>query len=106
MRLLVNPFLKHAEELFATAQRGGAEDCELAILIAGDGAIRILESRGWELEPLRLFHGAREAYRVSRTADQVRLEARASGESCLLETNRPGRCLGGALADFPRYLTA
>ena len=103
---VVNRLLRHAEEIFATAQGGCIEDCELAILVGHDGAIRMLEPQGWELEPLRLHHGAQAAYRVTRTAGQVRLEARSLGESCVLETNRSERPLGGMLADFPRYLTA
>ncbi len=102
----MNPFLKHAEEIFATARGAGAEDCELAILIAADGSIRILEPAGWELESLRIHHGAHAAYRVQRLAGQVRLEARTSSQACVLEGIRPQPTLDGVLSDFPRYLTA
>ncbi len=102
----MNPFLQHAEEIFATAQGGGSEDCELAILIGRDGGIRMLAPGGWNLEGLRLHHGAEEVHLVQRRGGRVRLEARSRGESCVLETSRGERTMGGALADFPRYLTA
>ncbi|HYW48832.1 MAG TPA: hypothetical protein VE959_38570 [Bryobacteraceae bacterium] len=96
-------FLKHAEEIFATAREGG-EDCEFAILVGGDGGIHVLAGSGWELEPLRLHHGAAAAYRVTRTGGRVRLEARSAAESCRLET-RAAAAVRAGLRDCPQYLT-
>jgi hypothetical protein len=101
--------LKHAEEIFRAAQEGGSEDCEMSILVGLDGSIHMLAGADWALEPLRMHHGARAAYHVSRKAGGVRLEARSADESCLLETRPPARLpslISSILSpDFPRYLT-
>ena len=114
---IVSPLMKHAEEIFTAARDGGREECEVAILVGRDGGIHMLPASGWELEPLRLHHGALAAYRVSRAGGGVRLEARSAGESCVLQATvlpagvrQPGVLLSGggparsALPDFPQYL--
>jgi len=100
----VSAFLKDAETMFHTARQGGREDCELAILVGRDGGIHMLPASGWELEPLRLHHGARAAFRITRNSRGVRLEARSADEACLLQA-KPGRPWRPALSDFPQYLT-
>jgi hypothetical protein len=101
----VSPFLRHAEEIFLAAREGGPEDCEMSILVSRDGNIHMLAGSEWELEPLRLYHGARAAYRISRKAGGVRLEARSADESCLLQTKQPRSLTPAMLPDFPQYLT-
>jgi len=59
----------------------------------------------WQLEALRLHHGAEAAYRISRSGGQLRLEARSAGESCLLQAEKPGPAWHTVVPDFPRYLT-
>jgi hypothetical protein len=100
----VSAFLKHAEEIFATARTAGAEDCDLSILVNREGGIHVIEAAGWQLESLRAHHGASEAYRVHRTHGSVRLEARSATQSCHLAADRPERRLLPSLQDFPRYL--
>jgi len=101
----VSPLLKHAEEIYLAAQEGGPDDCEMAILVSRDGGIHMISGADWELEPLRIDHGARAAYRVSRRDGRVRLEARSADESCLLETKPPARRIPALALDFPQYLT-
>ena len=101
----VSPFLKHAEEIFQAAREGGLDDCDLAILVGRDGGIHMLAGIDWELDPLRRHHGASAAYRISRTAGGVRVEARSADESCLLQTTQPVRLMPAMLPDFPQYLT-
>jgi hypothetical protein len=100
----VSAFLKDAEEIFQTAREGGREDCEWSILVGRDGGIHMLAACGWELEPLRLHHGAKAAYRVTRSGGGVRVEARSADEACLLQA-KPARPRRAALPDFPQYLT-
>ena len=100
----VSAFLKHAEEIFATARTGGAEDCDLSILVNHDGGIHVIAGGDWQLESLRAHHGASAAYRVHRTNGSLRVEARSAAQSCLLTTERPERGLLPPLHDFPRYL--
>jgi hypothetical protein len=103
----VNAFLRHAEEIFLTARTAGGDECDMALLVNADGAIHIVPAEDWNLEPLRLHHGASAAYRVSRGRQGVRLEARsAAGQSCVLEEPGPrGRWLG-MLSDYPQYQIA
>lgn len=97
--------MKHAEEIFLAAREGGPDDCEMSILVSRDGSIHMLAGADWELEPLRMHHGARAAYRISRKAGGVRLEARSADGSCLLQTRQPARLMPAMLPDFPQYLT-
>lgn len=99
----MSAFLNDAAEIFETARQGGREDCQLAILVGRDGGIHMLPACGWELEPLRLHHGAKAAYRVTRNSSGVRLEARSAGEACFLES-APVAPPHSPLGDFPRYL--
>jgi hypothetical protein len=100
----VNAFLKHAEEIFATARTAGTEDCDFSILVNREGGIHMIAGADWPLESLRAHHGASAAYRVHRNVSSVRVEARSATQSCLLASERPERALLPALPDFPRYL--
>lgn len=97
----MSPFLERAEEILATARQARAPDCDMAILVARDGAVRFVPAEGWELEPLRLEHGAESAYRIERRQGRVRVEARGPHERCVLEAHSPRFA---ALLDFPPYL--
>jgi hypothetical protein len=101
-KILVSAFLKHAEEIFATACTG-AEDCDLSILVNREGGLHVIAGGDWQLESLRAHHGASAAYRVHRTNGSVRVEARNAAQSCLLTTERPEWGLLAPLQDFPRY---
>ncbi len=102
---LVSPFLQNAEEIYSTAREAGPEDCEMSILVSRDGSIHMLAGEEWALEPLRLHHGARAAYHVSRKNGEVKLEARSMGESCRFESRPKARILSVIAPDLPQYLT-
>jgi hypothetical protein len=106
---LVSSFLREVEEIFAAARQGGPEDCDLAILVSGDGGIHMVAGSDWGLEPLRVRHGATTAYRIARNGGHVRLEARSADYSCVLRSDQHGRPRGhpgcAIIPDFPRYLT-
>ena len=101
----VNAFLRNAEELFATAREGGAEDCDIAVLVGPDG-IHMVCGSDWGLEPLRRHHGAQAAYRVTRSGGSVALEGRSAGASCRLEAAKPARLLPGPRWPIPGYQTS
>jgi hypothetical protein len=101
-KVFVNAFLRNAEELFSTAREDGGEDCQFSVLVGSDGGIHMVYGSDWGLEPLRQHHGARAAYRVTRSAGSVALEGRSAGASCRLEAARPGALLG-PLAHVPCY---
>ena len=98
----VSPFLRNAHEIFSTA-RQSAEDCRMAILVEADGAIRMCPSAGWDLECLRLHHGAAMVYDVSRTGSRVRVEARSAAERCTLETAGLSPLAALGIDSFPQY---
>jgi hypothetical protein len=98
----VSAFLKHAEEILETAGQGSGEDLRLSILVGRDGAIRMVAGSDWELEPLRMHHGARSAYRVTRRAGCVQLEGRSDEGACVLRSG-PAAGAGFLWNDFPRY---
>jgi hypothetical protein len=77
----------------------------MSILVGSDGNILMLPTTDWQLELLRIHHGARAAYRISRKNGGVRLEACSTAESCLLETTQPAPRMRAMLPDFPQYLT-
>jgi hypothetical protein len=104
-KVFVNAFLRNAEELFTTAREDAQEDCQFSVLIGSDGGIHMVFGSDWGLEPLRQHHGARAAYRVTRSSGSVALEGRSAGASCRLEAARPSRALLGPLAHVPCYQT-
>jgi hypothetical protein len=90
--LYVDEFLANAGRLLETAKaalqaQGGSE--VLAILIGRDGAIRAVNAPDWPLDSLAREHGARMAYRISRTGRKVRVEGRHGSQRCLLEAEIP-----------------
>ncbi|MFY9726531.1 MAG: hypothetical protein WB579_09140 [Bryobacteraceae bacterium] len=101
----MNAFLRNAEELFATAQEGAGDDCQVSVLVGPDGGIHMVFGSDWGLEPLRHHHGARAAYRVTRSGGRVAVEGRSAGATCRLEAARPARVLFGSPAQIPCYQT-
>jgi len=96
----VSSFLRQAEEIFESAAGGGCEDCPLAILVGRDGGIHMLADSDWNIERLREHHAAAAAYRVTRHAARVEVEARTAGQSCMLRREEPVRVLRSSLPAF------
>jgi hypothetical protein len=103
-KVFVSIFWRHAEEIFATARQNPGEDCRMAILVDAGGAIHITSPEGWNLESLRLHHGATAAYQVTRRDGRVRVDARSSEGTCVLEGMRRHRSLLN-LPEMPCYQT-
>ena len=106
-KYLVTDFLANAESIFetaASANDGGLESGAMAILIGQDGAIRMLMGSDWPVDSLQSHHGARAAYRVSRSGTQVRVEGKSPSGSCLLQSEPAALAAKRLLADRPRYI--
>jgi hypothetical protein len=106
---LVTDLLRNAERIFETAASAEGAELEsgtLAILIGQDGAIRMVMDTDWSLESLQAHHGASAAYKVTRTAAQVRVEGKSRTNSCVLESEPPAAVAKRMLMDRPRYLLA
>ncbi len=95
----------HAEQILETARQAEGEDCLLSILVGQDGGIHMVAESEWGLEPLRMYHGARAAYRVTRRGGCVQLEGRSDEEACLLQAGPPATP-NRLWTDFPQYQLA
>jgi hypothetical protein len=105
----VTDFLQNAERIFETATSAEGVELEsgnLSILIGQDGAIRMLMGSDWPLHSLEAHYGAQAAYRISRSASQIRVEGKSRTASCLLESEPVSSIARRLLADRPRYLLA
>ena len=102
-------FLDNAGRIFKTATSTNGIELEsgpLAILIGEGGAIRMITGSDWPLGSLEAHYGACAAYRVSRTAGQVRVEGKSRDASCLLQSEPASSVGRRLLADRPRYVLA
>lgn len=102
-------FLQNAERIFETATSAQGMELEsgnVAILIGQDGGIRMLMGSDWPLHSLEAHYGAQAAYRIIRTADQVRVEGKSRAATCVLESEPESSVARRLLADRPRYLLA
>jgi hypothetical protein len=101
----VTDFLENAERIFETATSGdAARPGNLDIMIGQDGAIRIVMGSDWPLNSLQAEHGAKAAYRVSRSGSQVRVEGKSWNGSCLLQSEPVSSVARRILADRKQYL--
>lgn len=62
---------------------------EMAILVDVNGAIRMVDAAGWEIDSLRANFGASTAYKVVAREGLTRLEGRSFTQRCLLEVADP-----------------
>ncbi len=102
-------FLQNAQSILETATSADGVELEsgnLAILIRQDGAIHMVMGSDWPLDSLQAHHGAQAAYRVSRRANQVRVEGKSLTASCVLQSEPAASAAKRLLADRPRYLLA
>jgi hypothetical protein len=88
----VSPFFENARSLFEAAESAslaGHAPSHLTILIAADGAIRMMADSDWPLDRLLAHNGGRMAYRVSEQAGKLRVEGRAASAACRFEADSP-----------------
>jgi len=88
----VSRFVQNALDILESAkasQRIGHTPSEVTILIGAEGGIRIVSDSDWPLDSLAAHHGASMAYRVTPETAGVRVEGRAAGQSCVLESQKP-----------------
>jgi hypothetical protein len=106
---LVTDFLQNAESILETAASADSVELEsgnFSILIGQDGAIHMVMRSDWPLDSLQAHHGAKAAYRVSRSGALVRVEGKSRTASCILESEPASSVAKRILADRPRYLIA
>jgi hypothetical protein len=84
---IVNAFLRQAEEILDVAMSSDGDAGDIAILIDRQGAMRMLDPKGWTLPALSAEFGAAAVYAVARRGRTVRVEGWSGGERCLLQRN-------------------
>ena len=99
--------VRNAQHILETASAAHSqpESEDVAILVREDGAIRMVMGTDWSVDSLQRHHGA-TAYRVTRRAGRVRVEAKDRGGSCVLESETAAAIAKRLLADRPQYLLA
>jgi len=96
----------NAVEILAAAEnavQSGNTPSDMTILITAEGGIRMLADSDWPLDSLQLEHGAAMAYRVSQSANHVRVEGRAGSRTCLFEADKPERAARLLRQRIPAY---
>jgi len=99
----------NAVEIFNAAEsavQAGHTPSDMTILITAEGGIRMVADSDWPLDSLQLQHGASMAYRVSQSADHVRVEGRAGSRTCLFESDKPERAVRLLRQRLPAYWPA
>ncbi len=104
IRSLVTEMFRNTESIFETAASAEAEPGDLAILVGRNGSLRLVMGGDWPLESLISEHGSSAAYKVTRTASQVRVEGRSGASLCVLESEPQASVAKRLLADRPRYV--
>ncbi|HWD99932.1 MAG TPA: hypothetical protein VG345_12875 [Bryobacteraceae bacterium] len=97
-------FFENAQRILdvaATADANGPE--EFAVLMGGDGGLRILMNQPFRLDAAAADLGAAVAYRVVRSRSGVRVEGHGRGQDCVLETRKRAAASAGWLIDQPLY---
>jgi hypothetical protein len=106
MSLLVTRFLQNAQEILNVATAAAGDDCDLALVLDRQGAIRVVSDPGWQLDSLGDHYGADTVYRVRRSGSRVRIEGANGPDRCVLDAQAkcaPASPLCGILHDWPRY---
>jgi len=87
----VQGFTQRASEILSAAETASVVGVgsEMTILIAPDGAIRMVAESDWPLDSLALHYGAKEAFRVTHDDGAVRVEGRAGMRTCLVQSVTP-----------------
>jgi hypothetical protein len=98
------PIWDNTRRIFETASNGAGADGQVVITIGEQGGIRIFCDSEWAPESLAREHGSRESYVVTRRRGSVRVEGRACGQTCVLESEPPAAVARRLLSNQSRYL--
>ena len=102
----MDSFLENAQRIFDVARAASSEDPQdFALLVKPDGGLHFVMESPFSIEGASAWAGAQSAYRVTRSADGVRVQGQRAGQGgnqdqCLLESRNTRREL---LRDQPRY---
>jgi len=88
-------------DVAATAAADGPD--EFAVLMGGDGGLRILMNQTFRLDSAAADAGAEIAYRVVRSKSGVRVEGHTRAQDCVLESRPVVKPQAQWLLDQPLY---
>jgi hypothetical protein len=103
----MDAFFENARRIFEVAKAGsvGGESSDFALLIGADGGLHFVMESPFFLDG-ETVHGARSAYRVTRSGDGVRVEGRSGAKDCILEERTSPARTRQLLRDQPLYRIA
>jgi hypothetical protein len=101
----MDTLFENAHRIFEVARSGGAADNQdFALLIRPDGGLHFVMEAPFSMEAAALHCGARIAYRITRSADGVRVDGRGGGRNCVLEESSATKTFSREmLRDQPLY---
>jgi hypothetical protein len=100
----MDDFLENAHRIFDVAQADASDaPSQLALLVCDDGGLHFIMESPVSIEGALACTGARIAYRITRSAQGVRVEGRSGSKGCVIEERRGLRNL---LRDQPLYVIA
>lgn len=100
----MDTFLLNAQHILNVAKADSSgEHSEFALLIRHDGGIHMIMESEMTLEAAAIAEGARTAYRVTRSANGVRVTGTEGGRRCQLEDSARPRISSELLRDQPLY---
>jgi hypothetical protein len=93
--------VENARQIFEVAESAtDRESQDFALLIKADGGLHFVMESPFSIEGAAAYAGADRAFRVTRTADGVRVTGLAGMETCVIEKRSPRNEL---LRDQPAY---
>jgi hypothetical protein len=101
----MDTLFENAHRIFDVARSAAAAgNQDFALLIRPDGGLHFVMESPFSMEAVALHCGARTAYRITRSGDGVRVDARGGGRNCVLEeSSAPKAFSKEMLRDQPLY---
>jgi hypothetical protein len=101
----MDTLFENAHRIFDIARSAATtENQDFALIVRQDGGLHFVMESPFSMEAAALHCGARTAYRITRSRDGVRVDARGAGINCVLvESAGPNAFAKEMLRDQPLY---
>jgi hypothetical protein len=95
----------NTRRIYETASAGETTaDHRIVITVGAEGGMRIFCDSDWAPESLAREYGACESYVVTRRRGALRVEGRAAGQTCVMQSEPSATVARRMLSNHPRYL--
>ena len=104
----MDTLFENAQRIFDVARSGAAAgNQDFALLVRPDGGLHFVMESPFSIDAAALHYGACTAYRITRSVDGVRVDARCGSRNCVLEeSHAPQAFSKEMLRDQPLYRIA